>query len=149
LALPEKVFTFSSAVQGATKVAPIGVRADEPGKDGVSFAHQRATVVKFGFGHSAPPLVIVTTDAPSGAVVISNATRLGTSAMPSDNRLRLEDFHRVQHLGSQVLEPRKHQAIDIADGNPLGRPTPQHIELMPKGKNFGLQHWRTQNHFEH
>jgi hypothetical protein len=35
--------------------------------------------------------------------------------------------------------PRKHQAIDIADGNPLGRPTPQHIELMPKGENFGLQ----------
>jgi hypothetical protein len=33
----------------------------------------------------------------------------------------------------------QNQAIDIADGNPLGRPTPQHIELMPKGKNFGLQ----------
>jgi hypothetical protein len=38
-----------------------------------------------------------------------------------------------------VIEPRKHQAIDIADGNPLGRSTPQHIELMPKGENFGLQ----------
>ena len=59
--------------------------------------------------------------------------------MPSDDGLRLDDFHRVQHLGSQVTEPRKHQAIDIADGNPLGRPTPQHIELMPKGENFGLQ----------
>jgi hypothetical protein len=59
--------------------------------------------------------------------------------MPSDDGLRLEDFHRVQHLGSQVIEPRKHQAIDIADGYPLGRPTPQHIELMPKGENFGLQ----------
>jgi S-ribosylhomocysteine lyase LuxS involved in autoinducer biosynthesis len=59
--------------------------------------------------------------------------------MPSDDGLRLEDIHRVQHLGSQVIEPRKHQAIDIADGNPLGRPTPQHIELMPKGENFGLQ----------
>jgi hypothetical protein len=34
---------------------------------------------------------------------------------------------------------RKHQAIDIADGYPLGCPTPQHIELMPKGENFGLQ----------
>jgi len=31
------------------------------------------------------------------------------------------------------------RAIDLADGNPLGRPTPQHIELMPKGENFGLQ----------
>jgi hypothetical protein len=45
-------------------------------------------------------------------------------AMPSDDGLRLEDFHRVQHLGSQVIEPRKHQAIDIADGYPLWRPTP-------------------------
>jgi S-ribosylhomocysteine lyase LuxS involved in autoinducer biosynthesis len=59
--------------------------------------------------------------------------------MPSDDGLRLEDFHRVQHLGSQVIEPREHQAIDIADGNPLGRATPQHIELMPAGENFGLQ----------
>ena len=59
--------------------------------------------------------------------------------MPSDDGLRLEDFHRIQHLGSQVIEPRKHQAIDIADGYPLGRPAPQHIELMPKGENFGLQ----------
>jgi hypothetical protein len=56
--------------------------------------------------------------------------------MPSDDGLRLEDFHRVQHLGSLVIEPSKYQAIDIADGYPLGRPTPQHIELMA---NFGLQ----------
>jgi hypothetical protein len=49
-----------------------------------------------------------------------------------DDGLRLEDFHRVQHLGSQLIEPRKHQAIDIADGNPLGRLTPQHIELITR-----------------
>jgi hypothetical protein len=59
--------------------------------------------------------------------------------MPSDDRLRLEDFHRVQHLGSQAIEPRKHQAIDIADRDPLGRSTPEDIELMPKDENFGLQ----------
>jgi hypothetical protein len=27
--------------------------------------------------------------------------------------LRLEDFHRVQHLGSQMIEPCKRQVIDI------------------------------------
>jgi hypothetical protein len=43
----------------------------------------------------------------------------------SDDGLRLEDFHRIQHLGSQVIEPRKHQAIDVSDADPLGRPTPQ------------------------
>jgi hypothetical protein len=58
---------------------------------------------------------------------------------PIDHGLRLEEFHRVQNLGSQVIEPRKHQVIDIADSNPLGRPTRQDIELMPKGENFGLQ----------
>ena len=59
--------------------------------------------------------------------------------MPSDDGLRLEDFHRVQHLGSQAIEPRKHQAIDVAYGYPLGRPTPEHIELTAKDENFGLQ----------
>jgi hypothetical protein len=52
---------------------------------------------------------------------------------------RGEDFHRVQHLRSQVIERRKHQAIDIADGDSLGRSTPQYIELMAKDENFGLQ----------
>jgi hypothetical protein len=65
--------------------------------------------------------------------------------MPSDDGLRLEDFHRVQHLESEVIEPRKYQAIDIADGNPLRRPTPQHIELMPKGENLGLRGARDRN----
>jgi hypothetical protein len=51
----------------------------------------------------------------------------------------LRIFHCVQHLGSQAIEPRKHQAIDIADGDPLGLSTPQHIELMVKDENFGFQ----------
>ena len=65
--------------------------------------------------------------------------------MPTDDRFRLEDFHRVQHLGSQAIEPRKHQAIDIGDGDPLGRSTPQHIELMPKGENLGCNARRDRN----
>jgi hypothetical protein len=46
---------------------------------------------------------------------------------------------RIFTASNQVIEPRKHQAIDIADGKPLWRPTPEHIERMPKGENFGLQ----------
>jgi phage terminase large subunit-like protein len=42
-------------------------------------------------------------------------------------------------LRNQATEPRKHQAIDVSDGNPLGRSPPQHIELMAKDENFGLQ----------
>jgi hypothetical protein len=59
--------------------------------------------------------------------------------MPFDDGLRLEDFHRLQHRRSKAIEPRKHQAIDVANGDPLGRSTPQHIELMAKDEKFGLQ----------
>jgi hypothetical protein len=65
--------------------------------------------------------------------------------MPSDDGLRLEDFHHGQHLGSQVIEPRKHQAIDIADDKPLWRPTPQHIELMPKARTSVCKAARDRN----
>ena len=61
--------------------------------------------------------------------------------MPSDDGLRLEDFHRVQHLRSQAIEPRKHQAIDVSDGDPLGRSTPQHIDMSGwrRDEDVGLQ----------
>ena len=29
------------------------------------------------------------------------------------------------------MEPGKHEAIDVADGDPQGRSTPEHVELMP------------------
>ena len=59
--------------------------------------------------------------------------------MPSDHRLGLEDFQRVQRIRSQPIEPSKHQPIDVADHHPLRGSTPQHIELMPKDEDFGLQ----------
>jgi hypothetical protein len=62
-----------------------------------------------------------------------------TGAMPADNRLRPEDFERVEHLGRQAIEPTKHQGIDVADGYPLRRFAPQHIELVSKDKDFKLQ----------
>src|SRR5262245_53354182 len=58
---------------------------------------------------------------------------------PTDDRLRLDDFHRVQHFWSQPIQPGKNQAIDVADGHPLWRSTTQYIELMSKGEDFGLQ----------
>ncbi len=60
------------------------------------------------------------------AVLISSAPGTEAGAMPSDDGLRLEYFHRVQRLRSQAIEPRNHQAIDVSDGDPLGRSTPQH-----------------------
>jgi hypothetical protein len=46
---------------------------------------------------------------------------------------------RGTRIASLRLAGGSSKAIDIADGNPLGRPTPQDIELMPNGQNFGLR----------
>ena len=59
--------------------------------------------------------------------------------MPADHRLRLDDFQRVQHLRSQTIQPGKHQPINVAESHSLRRSAPQHIELVPKNKDFGLQ----------
>jgi hypothetical protein len=59
--------------------------------------------------------------------------------MPSDDRLGLEDFQCVQNIRSQPIEPSEHQPVDVADGHPLRRSTHQHIELMSKDEDFGLQ----------
>jgi RNA-directed DNA polymerase len=55
--------------------------------------------------------------------------------MPSDDGLRLEDFHRLQHLGSQVIEPRKHQAIYI-----LGALRPSQPEASLAREWHGFTH---------
>jgi hypothetical protein len=60
--------------------------------------------------------------------------------MPTDDRLRLEDFERVQHFGGEPIKPYKRKAIDVAEGYSFGRSPPQHIKLMSQDENFGLQH---------
>jgi hypothetical protein len=59
--------------------------------------------------------------------------------MPTDYRLRLRDFQRAEHLGRHAIESAKHQAIDVADGHPLGRFARQHIELVPKDEDLSMQ----------
>jgi hypothetical protein len=39
--------------------------------------------------------------------------------MPTQDRLRLEDFECVEHLGGEAIEPDKQQPIDTADGYSL------------------------------
>jgi hypothetical protein len=62
----------------------------------------------------------------------------------------------LRHRASFEITPERHELLAnatmvirrirpfmiptrVRNGNPLGRPSPQHIELMPKGENFGLQ----------
>jgi choline dehydrogenase-like flavoprotein len=59
--------------------------------------------------------------------------------MPTDQRLRLKDFQRVQDSGRQTIEPGKHKAIKIAECYPLWRSAPQDIELVSEDKDFSLQ----------
>ena len=59
--------------------------------------------------------------------------------MPPDYRFRPEDCQRVQNIRCEPIEPGKHQTIDVAEDYPPRRFTPQHIELVPKNKDFGLQ----------
>jgi hypothetical protein len=59
--------------------------------------------------------------------------------MPPDYRFRPEDFQHVQNIRIQLIKPGKHPTIDVAEDYPLRRFPPQHIELVPKDKDFGLQ----------
>src|SRR5271169_5242808 len=62
-----------------------------------------------------------------------------TGAVPTDHRLRLEDFKRIEHLRSQTIEPGKYQAINVAESHSLGRSAMQHIELVSKEQDFSMQ----------
>jgi bifunctional non-homologous end joining protein LigD len=62
-----------------------------------------------------------------------------TSAVPADHRLRLENSQCVQYSRSYTIEPRKHQAVNIAERQSLRGFAPQHVELVPKDKDLGFQ----------
>jgi len=49
---------------------------------------------------------------------------------------RLENFQCIQYSGSHTIEPRKHQAVNIADGQSLQGFAPQHVELVSKNKDL-------------
>ena len=59
--------------------------------------------------------------------------------MPTDYRLRLEDFQSIQHARSQTIQPSKHRAVNVAEDYSLRAFAPQHIELVSKNQNFGFQ----------
>ena len=59
--------------------------------------------------------------------------------MPTNDRLWLKDFQRVQHLRSQPLETDKQKAINVFEGHPFRRSAPQHVKLVSKEHDFGLQ----------
>jgi hypothetical protein len=59
--------------------------------------------------------------------------------MPTDHGLRLENFQCVQDAGGQPIEGNKYQAVSIGEDQALRRLAAQHVELMSKHEDFGLQ----------
>jgi hypothetical protein len=59
--------------------------------------------------------------------------------MPCDHGRRLENCLRVTHAGHQAIEASENEPIDVAEDKALRRLMPEHIDLMAKNENFGLQ----------
>jgi hypothetical protein len=59
--------------------------------------------------------------------------------MPCDHGRGLENYQRIAHAGHQPKERGEHQPIDVAEDKALRRLAPQHIQLMTKDENFGVQ----------
>src|SRR5216683_6399482 len=62
-----------------------------------------------------------------------------SSAVPADHRLRFENFQGVQYSRSHTIERSKHKAVNVTERQPLWGFAPQHVELMSKDKDLGLQ----------
>jgi hypothetical protein len=59
--------------------------------------------------------------------------------VPADHRPPLENFQCVQYSRSHTIEPRKHEAVHIAERQSLRGFAPQHVELVSKDKDLGFQ----------
>ena len=62
-----------------------------------------------------------------------------TRAMPTDNRLRLQDHQGIRNARRNPIEAGKNQTIEIAEGEPLWRFPSQHIELMAQRQYLSLE----------
>ncbi len=59
--------------------------------------------------------------------------------VPTDHRLRFENFQGIQHARNKTIQPSKHQAIDALEGRSFGRFALQNVELMAQNKDLRLK----------
>src|SRR6195256_2364151 len=59
--------------------------------------------------------------------------------VPTDHRLRFENFQGIQHARNKTIQPSKHQAIDALEGRSFGRFALQDVELMAQNKDLPLK----------
>src|SRR6266436_9935428 len=65
--------------------------------------------------------------------------RSETRAMPTDDRIRLDDRQRIASLGKQSIEANKYQPIENTKGLPSRSGAPQNVNLLPKHPDLCLQ----------
>src|SRR5258707_11996008 len=65
--------------------------------------------------------------------------RSETRAMPTDDRIRLDDRQRIASLRKQSIEANKYQPIKNTKGLPSRSRAPQNVDLLPKHPDLGLQ----------
>src|ERR1700692_1789367 len=65
--------------------------------------------------------------------------RSETRAMPTDDRIRLDDHQRIASLGKQSIEANKYQPIKNTKGLPSRSGAPQNVDLLPKHPDLCLQ----------
>ena len=59
--------------------------------------------------------------------------------MPSDDGLRLDNRHSVQHRRKQAIEPDEEQSVGHRQFRLRGNAPAQHIQLMPQQHDLGFQ----------
>ena len=69
-------------------------------------------------------------------VSTSIAKTIENSTMPTDDRRRLYDHQGIHNVRRNPIERCKHQPIKIAESEPSGRFSPQHIELVAQRQNL-------------
>src|SRR5258706_15183390 len=65
--------------------------------------------------------------------------RSETRAMPTDDRIRLDNRQRIASLGKQSIEANKYQPIKNTKGLPSRSGAPQNVDLLPKHPDLCLQ----------
>ena len=61
------------------------------------------------------------------------------SAMPTDNRLRLNDHQGIHNARRNPIEAGKNQTVESAESQPLWRFSSQHIELVAQRQDLRLE----------
>src|SRR5262249_32785797 len=62
-----------------------------------------------------------------------------SGAVPTDHRLRFENFQSIQHARNKTIQPSKHQAIDALESCSFGRFALHDVELMAQNKDLRLE----------